>query len=112
MGCAMKTSNPIGSRKCVRCVGRLILMIGACALIAGCFGPDYGYAPSYPAYGYAPYSYGWPVPSYQPAFVVHHPWEDHHLGEGHHVDFYRGSVGAPHTEPYHPAPIHGGVVHH
>jgi hypothetical protein len=64
---------------------RAILTIVALSVFAGlglsgCVGPGYGPTYGYPAYGYAPYSYGFPVyaSGYQPDFVVHHPWEDHH----------------------------------
>ncbi len=72
---------------------RIIQVILVSALLcglSGCFtgvgyGPDYGY----PAYGYAPYSYGWPVYAmgYAPVFAVHHPWEEHHAF-GHERSFF------------------------
>jgi hypothetical protein len=80
-----------------------ILAIGLISTLGGCFGPDYGPTYGYPTYGYSPYSYGLPVYAggYAPAFVEHHPWEDHH-SQGHHDTFYRppGEVsrfGVPHV---------------
>jgi hypothetical protein len=64
-----------------------------CLGLSGC-GPTYG---SYGdrGYGYAPYSYGWPIYArgYAPGFGVHHSWEDHHLGGGHHQSFGGGHGG-------------------
>jgi hypothetical protein len=67
----------------------LILTVFCCGL-SGC-GPTYGYYGD-PGYGYAPYSYGWPIYTrgYAPDFNVHHSWEDHHLGGGHHQSFGGG----------------------
>jgi hypothetical protein len=71
----------------------LLILLGVVAYgVSGC-GPDYGYY-GYPGYGYAPYSYSWVGRGYDPVFVVHHPWEDHH-GDGHHTEFYHagGAIG-------------------
>jgi len=64
-----------------------------CFALYGC-GPTYGYYGD-PGYGYAPYSYGWPIYAggYAPNFTVHHSWEDHHLGGGHHQSFGGGFGG-------------------
>jgi len=75
-------------------MGRAIVTVVApCALAAlsGCVGPEYGPTYGYPAYGYAPYSYEFPVYAggYQPDFIVHHPWEEHHA-YGHPANFFRG----------------------
>lgn len=74
-----------------------ILVLSLLCGLAGCFGPDYFPASGYPAAGYSPYSYGSPVYArgYAPVFTVHHPWEEHH-GGGHHENFYRAPVQAPH----------------
>ena len=70
-----------------------LILIGVIAFAAAGCGPDYGYA-GYPGYGYAPYSYGWGNRYYyDPNFVVHHPWEEHH-DYGHHTEFYHGGGGA------------------
>jgi hypothetical protein len=86
---------------------RAILTVVALSVLAGlsgCVGPGFGYG--YPTYGYAPYSYGFPVYSggYQPDFVVHHPWEDHHA-YGHPAHFE-----APHFAG-HPGGGFGGGGH-
>ena len=62
--------------------------------VSGCGEPRYGYYGN-PGYGYAPYSYGWPyyARGYAPGFAVHHSWEDHHFGEGHHTAFGGGHMG-------------------
>ena len=75
-------------------MGRAIVTVVAlCALAAlsGCVGPEYGPTYGYPAYGYAPYSYEFPVYAggYQPDFIVHHPWEEHHAYR-HPANFFRG----------------------
>jgi len=58
-----------------------------------------GYEAGYPSYGYAPYSYGW-WPRwgnvYEPGFVVHHPWEEHHA-YGHPGSFFHGGGGGGHV---------------
>src|ERR1700722_7122001 len=61
-----------------------------CFALYGC-GPTYGDYGD-PGYGYAPYSYGWPIYTrgYAPDFTLHHSWEEHHLGEGHHQSFGGG----------------------
>jgi hypothetical protein len=79
---------------------RAILTIVALSVLAGlglsgCVGPGYGPTYGYPEYGYAPYSYGFPVyaSGYRPDFGVHHPWEDHHA-YGHPAHF-GGFAGHP-----------------
>src|ERR1700686_2925868 len=64
--------------------GMLILGLLCCAL-SGCG----------PTYGYAPYSYGLPIYAhgYAPGFGIHHGWEDHHMGGGHHESFGGGHMG-------------------
>ncbi len=61
--------------------------------LSGC-APTYGYYGDR-AYGYAPYSYGWPIYArgYAPGFALHHSWEDHHIGYGHHETFGGGHPG-------------------
>jgi hypothetical protein len=73
--------------------GTLILVLLGCG-VSGCGEPRYGYYGN-PGYGYAPYSYGWPTYArgYAPGFAVHHSWEDHHLGDGHHETFGGGHFG-------------------
>jgi hypothetical protein len=71
---------------------RAILTVVALSVLAGlsgCLGPDYGPTYGYPAFGYAPYSYGYPIYTrgYQPDFTVHHPWEEHHA-YGHPAHFF------------------------
>ena len=71
---------------------KLALILGLlCFAASGCGEPSYGYYGDR-GYGYAPYSYGWPIYTrgYAPDFAVHHSWEDHHLGEGHHQSFGGG----------------------
>ncbi len=74
--------------------GTLILGL-LCFGVSGCAAPSYGYY-DYPGYGYAPYSYGWPIYTrgYDPHFNDHHDWEDHHNNNGHHQTFWHGSLGA------------------
>jgi hypothetical protein len=77
----------------VRRLLRQTLILGLlCFGVSGC-GPTYGYYGDR-GYGYAPYSYGWPIYArgYAPGFAVHHSWEDHHIGYGHH-----GTFGGGHT---------------
>ena len=83
---------------------RIVIALSVLAGLSGCGGPGY-YTYGYPSYGYAPYSYGFPVyaSGYQPAFVVHHPWEDHHA-YGHPAHFYR----APETPHFAGHPGGGG----
>jgi hypothetical protein len=69
-----------------------LLLLGLIAFAASGCGPDYGYS-GYPGYGYAPYSYGWGGYGYNPVFVEHHSWEEHH-DYGHHTEFYHGGGGA------------------
>ncbi len=76
----------------------------------------HGYGPDYPAYGYAPYSVGWAnYGGYEPGFVVHHPWEEHHGFGGHHETFYHGpSEQRPSGQPGsfgHAAGSRGGAPH-
>jgi hypothetical protein len=70
----------------------LILGLLCCGL-SGC-GPSYGYYGDH-GYGFAPYSYGLPIYArgYRPNFAVHHAWENHHFGGGHHQSFCGGHVG-------------------
>ena len=70
--------------------GTLILVLLCCAA-SGCGEPGYGYYGNR-GYGYAPYSYGWPIYTrgYSPDFRDHHDWEDHHYGGGHHQTFGGG----------------------
>lgn len=77
----------------------MFAVLALAATLSGC-APAYGY-PDYPAYGYAPYnSWGWRNSwGYDPAFVVHHPWEDHY-GVGHHTEFYHGDGGHGGGEPH------------
>ena len=76
----------------IRSVAALILLGMVACVASGC-GPDYGYA-GYPGYGYAPYSYGWGDRYYyNPDFNVHHSWENHWGGDGHHTEFYHGGGG-------------------
>jgi hypothetical protein len=72
----------------------LILVLLLCWAASGCGEPRYGYH-DYPRYGFAPYSYGWPIYArgYSPVFIDHHPWEDHHFGPGHHETFGGGQIG-------------------
>jgi hypothetical protein len=95
------TASPLGELPKVRSkrrlgiqagtIGALILLGMIICALSGC-GPTYSY-PDYPASGYAPYSWGWGNRwGYDPVFVVHHPWEEHH-DLGHHTEFYHSSVG-------------------
>ena len=91
----------------------LILVLLFCG-ISGCGEPRYGYYGD-PGYGYAPYSYGWPIYArgYRPGFAVHHSWEDHHLGGGHHGTFggaYPVGVGG-HMGGFGGGHGHGGGGH-
>lgn len=91
---------------------RAILTVVALSVVAGlsgCAGPGYGPTYGYPAYGYAPYSYGFTVyaSGYQPDFIVHHPWEEHHA-YGHPAHFYR----APETPHFAGHPAGGGFAGH
>jgi hypothetical protein len=72
--------------------GMLILGL-LCCVLSGC-GPTYGYYGDR-GYGYAPYSYGLPIYAhgYAPGFGIHHGWEDHHMGGGHHESFGGGHMG-------------------
>ncbi len=78
-----------------RTIGAVILLAAIACGASGCY-EGYGYGGGYPAYGYAPYSYGWGGGwgngwGYNPVFVVHHPWEGGHYGYGgHHTEFYHG----------------------
>jgi hypothetical protein len=70
----------------------VVLLLSMLCTVAGCYGPDYGVGYGYPAVGYAPYAYPYFGHPYPPAFVVHHPWEEHH-GFGHHTYFGPGPGG-------------------
>jgi hypothetical protein len=71
----------------------LILVLLFCG-ISGCGAPRYDYYDN-PGYGFAPYSYGWPIYArgYSPVFIDHHSWEDHQFGAGHHETFGGGHPG-------------------
>jgi hypothetical protein len=78
----------------VRCLLQQTLILSLlCLGLSGC-APGYGYY-GHPGYGYAPYSYGWPVYArgYAPDFTVHHSWEDHHMGHVHHTTFGGSHMG-------------------
>jgi hypothetical protein len=92
-----------------RSIQALILLgLFACG-VSGCFG--YGY-PDYPVYGYAPYSWGWThYGRYEPVFVVHHPWEEHHGFGGHHETFYHSPSGQPGSFGHAAGGPHGGGHH-
>ena len=70
-----------------------LMLVLLCWVASGCGEPGYGYY-GHPGYGFAPYSYGWPIYArgYRPDFRDHHDWEDHH-GEGHHQSFGGGHPG-------------------
>lgn len=90
-----------------------ILVLSLLCGLSGCFGPDYSPSYGYPGYGYSPYSYGFPVytSGYAPTFIVHHPWEEHHI-HGHSESFYHPAPAAPHyggeVGGMHPGAVHGG----
>jgi hypothetical protein len=86
----------------MRHLWKLALILGLlCFAASGCGEPSYGYY-GYRGYGYAPYSYGWPIYArgYRPDFAYHHSWEDHHafghpgrFGGGHTGGFSGGHGG-------------------
>ncbi|MFZ0889771.1 MAG: hypothetical protein WA005_15090, partial [Candidatus Binataceae bacterium] len=68
------------------------MLLGLLGGLSGCVVPRYGgYGASYPAAGYAPYSYGFPLFArpYAPGFAEHRPWEEHHA-YGHPTNFFHG----------------------
>jgi hypothetical protein len=89
----------------------ILTVLALCVLaeVSGCVGPGYGPTYGYPAYGYAPYSYGFPVyaSGYQPDFIVHHPWEEHHA-YGHPAHFFPN----PETPHFASHPPGGGFAEH
>ncbi len=77
-----------------RMIGAVVLLGVIASGASGCYdGGGYGWGGDYPSYGYAPYAYGWGGWGYSPGFDVHHSWEGHYAGEGHHTEFYHGGGG-------------------
>src|SRR5579863_1138892 len=83
-------------------LGRAVVVVSILGVIAvgasSCYDEGDYYGGGYPSYGYAPYSYGWGGGwgngwGYNPGFEVHHPWEGHYGGDGHHTEFYHSGGG-------------------
>jgi hypothetical protein len=91
-----------------RSIAALILLGMLACAASGCW-DGYDYGGGYPAYGYAPYSWGWG--GYSPGFAVGHPWEGHWGGEGHHTSFYHAGGGGGFHGGGHGGGGHGGGGH-